>query len=222
MAEASGKNQCARDSVLAAVRVDGYALQYADREIVLAAVQQDWQALKFTAESCRGDREIVLAAVKQDWRAVEFAAESCRGDREIVLAAVKQNGVALRCAAESCTSDRDIVLAAIKGNASALRWASDELMTDGTFANDTKQRYNILRISMISGRQAIVPCEIILDLTTEEVLWECCKKLGVSSTGSMRLVRGDDVVPARTHVRDWPGTRAPGEISEYQLVVQQS
>eukprot|EP00971_Amphidinium_carterae_P148067 2934600-Amphidinium_carterae.1 len=82
--------------------------------------------------------------------------------------------------------------------------------------------YNILRISMISGRQAIVPCERKSDLTTEAVLRECGKKLGISSTGSMRLVSGDDVVPARTLVRDWPGTRAPGEISEYQLVLQQS
>eukprot|EP00971_Amphidinium_carterae_P218626 4339374-Amphidinium_carterae.1 len=34
----------------------------------------------------------------------------------------------------------------------------------------------------------------------------------------MCLVSGDDVVPARTVVDDWPGIPACGEIGEYQLV----
>eukprot|EP00971_Amphidinium_carterae_P109445 2167173-Amphidinium_carterae.2 len=95
-------------------------------------------------------------------------------------------------------------------------------MTDGSFAIDTKQEYRILKISMISGRQAIVLCPMLSERTTEGVLIECCEKLGVSSIGSMCLVSGDDVVPAWTVVDEWPGIRAPGEISEYQLVVLQS
>eukprot|EP00971_Amphidinium_carterae_P065142 1291158-Amphidinium_carterae.1 len=75
---------------------------------------------------------------------------------------------------------------------------------------------------MISGRQAIVICEMFSEHDTEAVLQECCEKLGISSTGSMCLVSGDDVVPAGAFVDDWPGIRACGEISEYQLVVQQS
>eukprot|EP00971_Amphidinium_carterae_P080425 1591489-Amphidinium_carterae.1 len=61
---------------------------------------------------------------------------------------------------------------------------------------------------MMSGRQAIVlsPCRKRLD--TEEVLEECCKKLGIRSIGSMCLVSGDNVVPAGTLVSDWPGIRA--------------
>eukprot|EP00971_Amphidinium_carterae_P143128 2835936-Amphidinium_carterae.1 len=58
-------------------------------------------------------------------------------------------------------------------------------------------------------------------MKTEGVLQECCKKLGVRSTGPMYLLSGNDVVPARTRVPDWPGIRARGEISEYQLVVGQ-
>eukprot|EP00971_Amphidinium_carterae_P272382 5406014-Amphidinium_carterae.1 len=73
---------------------------------------------------------------------------------------------------------------------------------------------------MISGRQAMVFPPWSRD--TEWVLRRCCEKLGVGFTGSMCLVSGDDVVPARTRVCDWPGIRASGEISEYQLVVQQS
>eukprot|EP00971_Amphidinium_carterae_P260681 5171632-Amphidinium_carterae.1 len=75
---------------------------------------------------------------------------------------------------------------------------------------------------MISGRQAIVLSTGTMAKNTEEVLEECCEKLGVSFTGSTCLVSGDDVVPARTVVADWPGIRACGEISEYQLVVEQS
>eukprot|EP00971_Amphidinium_carterae_P150769 2989185-Amphidinium_carterae.1 len=77
---------------------------------------------------------------------------------------------------------------------------------------------------MISGRHAIVipPCDP-WHFDTDRVLKECCQKLGVSSTGSMCLVSGDGVVvPTAALVYAWPGLRARGEISEYQLVVQQS
>eukprot|EP00971_Amphidinium_carterae_P103351 2045900-Amphidinium_carterae.1 len=57
---------------------------------------------------------------------------------------------------------------------------------------------------------------------TEEVLEMCCKKLGISSTGSMCLLCGDRAVPAGTVVDAWPGIGASEEISEYQLGVQQS
>eukprot|EP00971_Amphidinium_carterae_P086128 1703934-Amphidinium_carterae.1 len=74
---------------------------------------------------------------------------------------------------------------------------------------------------MISGRQAIVVCDLLDELNTEAVLRKCCQKLGVNFIGSMCLVRGNDVVPAGARVSDWPGIRF-GEINEYQLVVQQS
>eukprot|EP00971_Amphidinium_carterae_P204210 4052330-Amphidinium_carterae.1 len=64
---------------------------------------------------------------------------------------------------------------------------------------------------MISGRQAIVCCPMIQDIErydTEWVLRECSKKFGISSTGSMCIVSGDDVVPAGTAVHDWPGIQA--------------
>eukprot|EP00971_Amphidinium_carterae_P291352 5784581-Amphidinium_carterae.1 len=225
MATESGENQSDREIVLAAIQSG-----LGDREIVLAAVQQNWRALEFAAESCRGDREIVLAAVKQYGCMLEFA-ESCRGDREVVLAAVKdtavqQDGFALQYAAESCRGDREVVLAAIEHvpkdlQVWVLKYASDELLEDSSFAADDKQSCRILKISMMSGRHAIVlsPWNLHARLSTEEVLEECCEKLGISSTGSMCLVSGDDVVPARTDVRDWPGIGVLGEISEYQLVV---
>eukprot|EP00971_Amphidinium_carterae_P201676 4001952-Amphidinium_carterae.1 len=78
---------------------------------------------------------------------------------------------------------------------------------------------------MISGRQVLILSRRAagrIKHTTEDVLQECCEKLGISSTGSMCLVSGVDVVPAQADVRHWPGIRDGGEISEYQLVVQQS
>eukprot|EP00971_Amphidinium_carterae_P256728 5097503-Amphidinium_carterae.1 len=81
---------------------------------------------------------------------------------------------------------------------------------------------------MISGRQAIVLsqascCEDLeTELVTEDILQNCCETFGIRTTGSMCLVSGHEVVPAGTVVHDWPGIQACGEISEYQLVVQQS
>eukprot|EP00971_Amphidinium_carterae_P001820 36647-Amphidinium_carterae.1 len=161
MAAESGTKQ--RD-VLAAVQKDwqNLALAPKDREIVLAAVKQYGIALEFAAASCRKDREIVLAAVKQYGIALEFADASCREDREIVLAAVQQDWRALQFAAESCRGDREVVQTALKNVSSMsqtfiLQWTSDELMEDSSFAIETKINFHILKISMISGRQAIVP-----------------------------------------------------------------
>eukprot|EP00971_Amphidinium_carterae_P091248 1806143-Amphidinium_carterae.1 len=92
-------------------------------------------------------------------------------------------------------------------------------MEDSSFAIEAKSVYHILRIHMISGRLAFVLVSRTKNLQTEAVLQKCCDKLGISSAGSMCLVSGGDVVPARTDVHDWPGIQAPGEISEYQLVI---
>ena len=50
-----------KEVVLAAVKENAYALDYA----VLEAVQQFGSALKFASEDLRADKEVVLAAVKQ-------------------------------------------------------------------------------------------------------------------------------------------------------------
>eukprot|EP00971_Amphidinium_carterae_P208905 4144539-Amphidinium_carterae.1 len=139
-------------------------------------------ALQFAAESCRGDREVVLAAVKNNGFSLEFAAESCRGDQEIVLSAVKESWQALELAAESCRGDRDIILAALERNPllckdHVLQCASDELLEDSSFAIEAKKRCHILKISMISGRQAIVVCHRancgMFPCKTEAILSQC-------------------------------------------------
>ena len=45
----------------------------ADRDIVLAAVRQNSRALQYATVELRADRDIVLAAVERNGRALEFA-----------------------------------------------------------------------------------------------------------------------------------------------------
>eukprot|EP00971_Amphidinium_carterae_P110326 2185863-Amphidinium_carterae.1 len=132
----------------------------ADREIVLAAVRQNGYMLQFAAEECKADREIVLAAVQQtgceDGSVLQFAAEECKADHAIVLAAVKHNGMALEMAAEECKADCEIVWAAVQQNPDALQDAADELLLDSTFASKAKQEWYILKVSMLSARSTVV------------------------------------------------------------------
>jgi hypothetical protein len=113
--------------VLAAVKQDGYALEFADstfrqdRQIVLAAVKQDGRVLEFADSSLMQYRQIVLAAVKSNGLALEFADSSFRQDRKIVLVALKSNGMALEFASDDLKSKKKIVLAAVKSKV----WAAD-------------------------------------------------------------------------------------------------
>ena len=72
--------------VVAAVRDDGYALQYAaaesraDREVALIAVCHNPFALQFVAEGLRADREIVLSALCRIPHAWAIIPERCRAD----------------------------------------------------------------------------------------------------------------------------------------------
>ena len=89
-----------KEVVLAAVRSNGLALQYAnkfqtDREVVLAAVQQNGYALEY-AQRFQRDREIVLAAVNSSGCSLQYASYDLINDKEIVSAAVKENSNVLK------------------------------------------------------------------------------------------------------------------------------
>ena len=81
-----------RDYVLAAVKDDGRALQFADpslmkdRELVLVAIKENGLALKYADESLKKDKEFVLAAVAKDFCALMFADESLFEDEELLAA----------------------------------------------------------------------------------------------------------------------------------------
>ena len=62
--------------------------------LVMAAVRKDGKALEFAAPELREDRDIVKAAVKQNGQALQFASPELRKDPGIVMKAVKQDGMA--------------------------------------------------------------------------------------------------------------------------------
>lgn len=106
-----------RKVVLAAVAIEGIALEYAqfkeDSEIVLAAVCQNGLALQYACPKLKADKKIVLAAVTQDGIAFQFASKELNNDHNIVLAAVSQHGEALYYASSELKMNREIVLAAL-------------------------------------------------------------------------------------------------------------
>jgi histidinol phosphatase-like PHP family hydrolase len=51
-----------------------------DKEVVLAAVKQNGLALEYASKELQNDREVVLAAVKQDGRALEYASDELKSE----------------------------------------------------------------------------------------------------------------------------------------------
>ena len=127
------------DVVLAAVRKDGGALQFAsealkaDKDVVLAAVSNNGHAFDYAtafvyaSEALKADKDVVLAAVNQSGWALYSASEALKADKDVVLAAVNQDGDALQYASEALKADKDVVFAAVNQNGLALRHASEEL-----------------------------------------------------------------------------------------------
>ena len=75
-----------------------------DRDILLAAVTVDGMALEHASDAVKADRGVVFAAVQQDGWALKFANDIFRIDKPLVIAAVRQNpkthllaDVSLRC-----------------------------------------------------------------------------------------------------------------------------
>ena len=101
-----------KEVVLAALKNNGAALQYASGElknnekVVLAAVKKDFRALQYASGELKNTEEVVLAAVENDFRALQYASG------KVVMAAVKKDFRALEYAPDQYKADRDVVLAA--------------------------------------------------------------------------------------------------------------
>eukprot|EP00933_Yihiella_yeosuensis_P005013 TRINITY_DN109430_c0_g1_i1.p1 TRINITY_DN109430_c0_g1~~TRINITY_DN109430_c0_g1_i1.p1 ORF type:complete len:256 (+),score=57.23 TRINITY_DN109430_c0_g1_i1:152-919(+) len=125
-----------REVILAAVRHNGRALEFAsgglqaDAEVVLNALEEDSFACNYIAEELWATREVVLAAVRRRGIALRHAVAELLGDREVVLAAVARDGLALQYASANLRSDYEVVLAAVEENGEALQYAEDELRID--------------------------------------------------------------------------------------------
>ena len=125
-----------KEVILAAVKQNGYALQYADeklkanKEVILAAVKQDGNTLQYADKKLKANKEVVLAAVKQSGGALQYADEKLKADKKFILAAVKENGYALEYADEKLKANKEVVLAAVKENGYALEYADEKLKAD--------------------------------------------------------------------------------------------
>ena len=81
-----------KEVILAAVKQNGYALQYADeklkanKEVILAAVKQDGNTLQYADKKLKANKEVVLAALKQEVSAHQYVDEKLKGDKDVVLA----------------------------------------------------------------------------------------------------------------------------------------
>jgi len=148
-AEAAPPYSPEKVNLLAAVRVDGFALFNAslelrnDRDIVLAAVRLYGEALQYASLELRNDRDIVLAAVTQSGLALPYASQELRNHRDIVLAAVRQCGEALQFAGEALQNNPAIVRAAVTQSGSALRYAGYELQNDHDIVLAAVRQYGI-------------------------------------------------------------------------------
>jgi sulfur carrier protein ThiS len=78
---------------------DPSILASSDKNIVLAAVKKNGRALQYASEELKEDRELVLTAVQQNGRALQFASKNLKENREFILEAVQQNALALEYAA---------------------------------------------------------------------------------------------------------------------------
>ena len=130
------KNNKDKKEVLAAVKQDGYTLEYADKslredkEVVLAAIKQNSFAFKYADKSLKKDKAFLLIAVKEDGLVLEFADKTLTKDKELVLLAIKQNSFTLDYADKSLKKDREVVLAAVNKDGLALEYADKSLKKD--------------------------------------------------------------------------------------------
>ena len=54
------------------------------KEAVMAAVKKDGMALQYASNEMKADREVVLAAVKEDGMALQFASDELKADEEVL------------------------------------------------------------------------------------------------------------------------------------------
>ena len=124
--------------MLRRVREDGLQLRdasdvlRADREVVLAAVRQNGLALQFARHKLRTtDRDVVLAAVRQNGLALQFVDAGLNFDRDgVALEAVQRTGGALQYVSGYLRYDKAFIFAVVRENVYAFKYAPPEWKTD--------------------------------------------------------------------------------------------
>ena len=142
-----------RDTLLLAVKSNGFELAGSDytddKEVVLAAVKNNGYALQFASPSMKEDKEVVMSAVRNDGSAIQFASGKLRFDhdvikasfknnmyalfyhhvmnnKELVVAAVSQMGSMIHYIPSHLHNDRDVIRAALKENGNLIRFFKED------------------------------------------------------------------------------------------------
>lgn len=118
-----------------------------DRDIVLAAVKRDGRALEFACQALQCDSEVVTAAVEQHSAAFAFAAPDLKENFAFVMQVVRTSGCALANAGAPLLADTKIVTAAVLENEYSITYAAKHLREDKTFLLPlVKKNPNLLRL----------------------------------------------------------------------------
>ena len=133
-----------RQFVLNVVACNGMLLASAenfknDKAIVLAAIRQDKYAFNYASKELMMDREFALNAVACNGMLLA-SAEKFKNDKAIVLAAVKQDGRALQYAGAEMKKDMDFALTAITENSEAFDFFDEELKNSSAFLKKVIER----------------------------------------------------------------------------------
>ena len=117
-------------------------IDWDNKQQVLAAVKKNGYALQYASEKFKNDKDVILAAVNKNGNALRLASEIFKNDKDVVLAAVNQHGDALFYTSKDLKNDNDIVISAVTQNGSALQYASENLQNDLELLNLLKKYYN--------------------------------------------------------------------------------
>jgi len=101
-----------------------------DREVVLAVVRQDGAALEFAPAALQADREVVRVAVTENPAALRFAAARLRADREVGRELVEIRGAAFAYLSPALRGEREIVASALITSPAMLEFASSAMQAD--------------------------------------------------------------------------------------------
>jgi Domain of unknown function (DUF4116) len=110
------------------------------RRLILAAVAINGYALQHASPQLRADRDVVVAAVTSNGYALEHASVELRADRYVVLTAVTKNGYVLQYASTELRADRAVVMAAVANDIHARVHASATLRAGVGLSSPMAQR----------------------------------------------------------------------------------
>lgn len=125
-----------KDVVLAVIKKNGYALQYASKRlrdnelIVLEAVSDYGLVLSFVSDRLKDNKDIVMAAVNDCGNSIEYASKKLRNDKDIALIALKNDSFAFEYLSEDLKNDKEIATITVKSNGYLFNKLSSELKQD--------------------------------------------------------------------------------------------